>query len=151
MLEILLNIAPSRHVFIKDGTSEFLPSKMIAWKEPYVLFLDELNIPNERFLYDKTLHNISAEAIYDIITNEMRKFKKLETFRGYIPFGLIEEVRALAMPPIPWGANSANSLMNNFHHLRNIVPMQDLAEGKVLPKIFQEQVMYYKKFRKQNL
>lgn len=28
---------------IKDGTSEFLPPKMIARKEPYVLFLDELN------------------------------------------------------------------------------------------------------------
>lgn len=28
---------------IKDGMSEFLPPKMIARKEPYVLFLDELN------------------------------------------------------------------------------------------------------------
>ena len=28
---------------IKGGTSEFLPPKMIARKEPYVLFLDELN------------------------------------------------------------------------------------------------------------
>lgn len=28
---------------IKDGTSEFLPPKMIARTEPYVLFLDELN------------------------------------------------------------------------------------------------------------
>lgn len=85
LLEILLNIAPSRPVFIwgapgigksalveqfahevglpcvsllgsqlapediigipqiKGETSEFLPPKMIARKEPYVLFLDELN------------------------------------------------------------------------------------------------------------
>ena len=85
LLEILLNIAPSRPVFIwgapgigksalveqfaaevglpcvsllgsqlapediigipqiKGDTSEFLPPKMIARKEPYVLFLDELN------------------------------------------------------------------------------------------------------------
>ena len=28
---------------VKDGVSEFLPPKMIARKEPYVLFLDELN------------------------------------------------------------------------------------------------------------
>ena len=28
---------------IKNGTSEFLPPKMIARTEPYVLFLDELN------------------------------------------------------------------------------------------------------------
>lgn len=85
LLEILLNVAPSRPVFIwgapgigksalveqfaaeiglpcvsllgsqlapediigipqiKGETSEFLPPKMIARKEPYVLFLDELN------------------------------------------------------------------------------------------------------------
>ncbi len=85
LLEILLNIAPARPVFIwgapgigksalveefaievglecvsllgsqlapediigipqiREGTSEFLPPKMIARKEPYVLFLDELN------------------------------------------------------------------------------------------------------------
>ena len=29
---------------IKGETSEFLPPKMIARKEPYVLFLDELNV-----------------------------------------------------------------------------------------------------------
>lgn len=85
LLDVLLNVAPARPVFIwgapgigkssvveqfadsvglpcvsllgsqlapediigipqvKDGTSEFLPPKMIARKEPYVLFLDELN------------------------------------------------------------------------------------------------------------
>lgn len=85
LLDILLNIAPTRPVFIwgapgigksalvekfslevglpcvsllgsqlapediigipqiKGDTSEFLPPKMIARKEPYVLFLDELN------------------------------------------------------------------------------------------------------------
>ena len=85
LLDILLNIAPARPVFIwgapgigksalveefaievglecvsllgsqlapediigipqiKGDTSEFLPPKMIARKEPYVLFLDELN------------------------------------------------------------------------------------------------------------
>ena len=42
LLEILLNIAPVRPQ-IKGETSEFLPPKMIARKEPYVLFLDELN------------------------------------------------------------------------------------------------------------
>lgn len=54
--ELLLNVAVVRPVFIwgapediigipqiKGETSEFLPPKMIARKEPYVLFLDELN------------------------------------------------------------------------------------------------------------
>ena len=99
-------------------------------------------------LYDKALHNMSAEAIYDFIVNEMiiRKVKKYATFRGYgkgdiigkcgprfegmdkgislddffknslregldyhltqkrgyLPAGLVEEIRALTMPPIPW-------------------------------------------------
>lgn len=104
------------------------------------------DMPDEGLLYDKSLHNLSAEAIYDIIIKEMRKFKKHATFRGYgkgdifgnsgphfegmdkgvtldeffknslcegldyhvshsrgyLPAGLVEEVRALAMPPIPW-------------------------------------------------
>lgn len=112
-------------------------------------WLHEMNIgtmPDEGLLYDESLHNRSAEAIYDIIVKEMRKFKKHATFRGYgqgdlfgnhgpkfesmhkgirldeffknslregldyhithsrgyLPAGLIEEIRALAMPPIPW-------------------------------------------------
>lgn len=112
-------------------------------------WLHEMNIgnmPKEGLLYDESLHNMSAEAIYDIIVRKMRKFKKHATFRGYgkgdlfgnsgprfegmnkgislddffksslregldyhithsrgyIPAGLIEEIRALAMPPIPW-------------------------------------------------
>lgn len=104
------------------------------------------DMPDEGLLYDKSLHNMSAEAIYDLIVREMRKFKKHATFRGfghgdiignngphfegigkgitlddffknslregldyhithsrgYIPAGLVEEIRALAMPPIPW-------------------------------------------------
>lgn len=112
-------------------------------------WLHEMNIgsmPGEGLLYDESLHNMSAEAIYDIIVKEMRKFKKHATFRGYgkgdlfgnngpsfkgmhkgirlddffknslregldyhithsrgyLPAGLVEEIRALAMPPIPW-------------------------------------------------
>ena len=104
------------------------------------------DMPEEGLLYDESLHNMSAEAIYDLIVKEMRKFKKHATFRGYgqgdifgsngphfegmgkgitlddffrnslregldyhithsrgyIPAGLVEEIRALSMPPIPW-------------------------------------------------
>lgn len=108
-------------------------------------------MPEDGLLYDKELHGMSAEAIYDLIVKEMRKFKKHATFRGYghgdimsdhgpsfgglrkdaahkgisldeffknalregldfcstnnrgyLPAGLVAEIRALSMPPIPW-------------------------------------------------
>lgn len=114
-------------------------------------WLQEMKIgkmPEEGLLYDKELHGFSAEAIYDIIVKQMRKFKKHATFRGfghgdimsdgikgfrsdmaangisldeffknalvegfdfhssnnrgYIPAGLVTEIRALTTPPIPW-------------------------------------------------
>ncbi len=40
-------------------------------------------MPSEGILYDDELHGMSAEAIYDIIVKEIRKFKKLATIRGY--------------------------------------------------------------------
>lgn len=108
-------------------------------------------IPKRGLLYDETLSNISAENLYDRILHDLRKFSKLNTFRGYgkgdimtdgsyspfknkgatsldefyrnalqngleyqqqtkrgyIPAGLIEEIRALAMPPIPWDVQLA--------------------------------------------
>ena len=104
------------------------------------------DMPNEGLLYDESLNNMSAEAIYDLIVKQLRKFKKHATFRGYgqgdifgnhgphfeglgkgitlddffrnslregldyhithsrgyLPAGLVEEIRALSMPPIPW-------------------------------------------------
>lgn len=114
-------------------------------------WLQEMKIgkmPEEGLLYDKELHGFSAEAIYDIIVKQMRKFKKHATFRGfghgdimsdgikgfrsnmaangisldeffknalaegfdfhsshnrgYLPAGLVAEIRALTTPPIPW-------------------------------------------------
>lgn len=114
-------------------------------------WLHEMKIgkmPEEGLLYDKELHGFSAEAIYDIIIKQMRKFKKHATFRGfghgdimndgikgfrsdmaskgisldeffknalvegfdfhssnnrgYLPAGLVAEIRALTTPPIPW-------------------------------------------------
>ncbi len=108
-------------------------------------------IPDEGLLYDEELHGLSAEAVYDKIVKEMRKFKKHATFRGFghgdimsdrgpsfgglgkeaghkgvsldeffknalregydfyssnargfLPAGLVAEIRALSMPPIPW-------------------------------------------------
>lgn len=113
-------------------------------------WLRELQVgvmPSEGLLYDPALKGLSAECIYDEILENMRKYEKLSTFRGYhkgdiigngtvgdgrngkthtslddfcrnalqqgleyhesagrgfLPAGLIEEIRALSMPPIPW-------------------------------------------------
>ncbi len=117
-------------------------------------------MPNRGILYDESLKDISAEALYDEIVNQIKAYKddetlrgygkgdvllsplpgragtgvgvvspfsayvsveefcksalrngleyQLSTGRGYIPAGLIEEIRALSMPPIPWDVELAN-------------------------------------------
>lgn len=107
------------------------------------------SMPQDGLLYDKELAGLSAEAIYDLIVKEMRKFRKHATFRGfgkgdimsdplpkfgglerssnhmtldeffknalregldfhssnergYLPAGLVDEIRSLTSPPIPW-------------------------------------------------
>lgn len=115
-------------------------------------WLQEMGIGRmpERGLYDESLKNISAESLYDRMVKDLRKYSRLETFRGYgkgdmmggagtssvphgpmslddfyksalqngleyhcqtgrgyIPAGLIEEIRALAVPPIPWDVELA--------------------------------------------
>lgn len=106
-------------------------------------------MPQNGLLYDETLRNRSAEEIYDILTDNIRKNSKLDTFRGYgkgdiidkgwtpdingatslddfcksalrngleyhtstdrgfIPAGLIEEIKAISMPPVPWDVELA--------------------------------------------
>lgn len=109
-------------------------------------------MPRVGILYDETLKDKSAEEIYDMILNDMRRFRKLMTFRGYglgdviksgygsgkgindgmsidefyrnalaqgleyhmnqkgrglLPAGLVQEIRALMVPPIPWDVKLA--------------------------------------------
>lgn len=115
-------------------------------------------MPSDGLLYDKELQGLSAEAIYDIIINEARKYRKLDTFRGYkhgdimsdplpkfgglreavsldeffknslregldfhysndhgyLPAGLVEEIRALTTPPIPWEVELAEWFDEQF-------------------------------------
>lgn len=40
-------------------------------------------IPEIGLLYDESLKNKSAEEIYDLILSNMRKYQKMDTFRGY--------------------------------------------------------------------
>lgn len=118
-------------------------------------------MPSGGLLYDETLAGFSAETIYDMIVKDMRRYAKLDTFRGngkrdiidssnrpvkgfrdavsldefcssalmqgleyhethgrgLIPAGLIEEIRALSMPPIPWDVELANWFQSCFSPL----------------------------------
>lgn len=109
------------------------------------------SIPSVGVLFDPSLAGLSAESIYDMLIENIRKSKKLATFRGYgqgdmlkpdteglpygtdyttfddvckealaqgleyhqlsgrglLPSGLVEEIRALSMPPVPWDVKLA--------------------------------------------
>ncbi len=107
----------------------------------------------EGLLFDPTLKNLSAEAIYDRICGDLRLWRKrarrdlltegpaeraggavdLDRFyrsalqqglvyhqeqgRGYLPAGLVEEIRALSRPPIPWDVELARWFDNHFQPL----------------------------------
>ncbi len=127
------------------------------------LFEMQVGTMPEGVLYDPRLKNKSAEEIYDEILADMRRFQKLNTFRGngrgdilgrsfpgeygearvgvsldefyrnalsqgleyeisrkgrgYIPAGLVEEIRALAVPPIPWDVKLAEWFNANIKPL----------------------------------
>lgn len=105
-------------------------------------------------LYDEQFKGLNAEAIYDRIVTDMRRYRKLATLRGvglgdilpgqrgpsadldldafyrralgqglsyhqeqdrgYLPEGLIEEIRALSHPPIPWDVELARWFDEHF-------------------------------------
>lgn len=108
--------------------------------------------------HDPELKGLSAEAIYDRIVTDLRRFRRLGTFRGVglgdildapsaswwasregtdldefyrsclaqgllyhheqgrglLPLGLIEEIRALSQPPIPWDVELARWFDDHF-------------------------------------
>ena len=131
-------------------------------------WLHEMQIgemPEIGLLYDESLQNESAEAIYDRIVSDFRKYSRQATFRGhglgdiiggpaadlsgrqrpgislddfyksalaqgleyhqtsgrgYLPAGLIEEIRALATPPIPWDVELAKWFDCHFKPLEQV-------------------------------
>ena len=104
------------------------------------------SVPMIGVLHDPDLKGLSAEAIYDRVVTDLRRFRRMGTFRGIglgdlldapragwwtsqrgqdldefyrsclaqgliyhyeqgrglLPAGLVEEIRALSQPPIPW-------------------------------------------------
>jgi predicted metal-dependent peptidase len=114
-------------------------------------------------LYDPELKGLSAEAIYDRIVTDLRRYRKLCTMRGIglsdilqrsdnwsarsdgvaldewyrqclsqgliyheeggrglLPAGLIEEIRALDVPPIPWDVELARWFDDYFPPLERV-------------------------------
>lgn len=115
-------------------------------------------LPPLGLLYDPDLKGLSAEAIYDRIVTDMRRFRKLHTLRGvdsgdildsaeaewwtlhngvdldtfyrralsqgleyhqeqgrgFLPGNLVEEIRALSQPPIPWDVELAQWFDHHF-------------------------------------
>lgn len=99
-------------------------------------------------LYDAQFHGLSAEAVYDRILFEARRYEKLRSGdllygkggqgtngepddfyrralqqglqyhessnRGFLPAGLIEEIHALSMPPIPWDVQLGTWFVRQF-------------------------------------
>jgi predicted metal-dependent peptidase len=118
-------------------------------------------LPKFGVLYDPEFKGMSAEAIYDRIVTDMRRYRKLATLRGYgqgdmlegntsewwmhgdgvaldafyrrcltqglayhqsegrglLPAGLVEEIRALDQPPIPWDVELAQWFDQHFSPL----------------------------------
>lgn len=118
------------------------------------------SMPRLGVLYDEKLKGYSAEEVYDMIIRDIKRYQKIETFRGYgrgdvffskkkrnfrnpmeegvtldefyreallkgmeyhiekqrgwIPAGLQEEIRTLAMPPIPWDVKLAQWFEEQF-------------------------------------
>ena len=115
-------------------------------------------IPRFGGLYDPELKGLSAESVYDRLTGDLRRYRKLATFRGVglgdlldarepdwwslgagctldefyrrclaqglsmhvdagrglLPAGLVEEIRALAQPAIPWDVELARWFDDHF-------------------------------------
>jgi len=122
------------------------------------------SIPRMGLLLDDELKGLSAEAIYDRIVNDLRRFRRLGTFRGIglgdildapsagwwnspegtdldsfyrsclaqglayhhekgrglLPAGLIEEIRALNQPAIPWDVELARWLDDHFSPIEQV-------------------------------
>ncbi|WP_217595348.1 VWA-like domain-containing protein [Cohnella sp. GbtcB17] len=124
-------------------------------------WLVEMNVgalPRIGVLYDPKLKNLSAETIYDRLTNNIRTNRKLATLRGsgltdmldkgyhgfwdhregqdlddfckraimqgleyhqeigrgLLPAGLVQEIRALGHPPVPWDVELAQWFDEHF-------------------------------------
>lgn len=158
-----------RHDTRQQGRDHFLWNAACDYVINGWLFEMQIGeMPAVGSLYDSKLKGESAESVYDIIATDLRRIRKLATYkgiggcdmldpqvsaqvsdwnahklgtdldsfyrrclmqgleyhyeqgRGYLPAGLVEEVRALAHPPIPWDVALAQWFDGQFEPLEKI-------------------------------
>lgn len=86
--------------------------------------------------YGKNKKNgVSLDEFYRNALSQGLEYQK-SSGRGYIPVGLIEEIRALAVPPIPWDVELANWFEQYFPELQKKEVMPDQAADRVPHRIF---------------
>ncbi|HEY9778316.1 MAG TPA: hypothetical protein V6C81_31425 [Planktothrix sp.] len=154
-----------RHHLRRQGRDPYLWN--VACDYVINAWLIEMNIgvfPEAGGLYDAELKGLSAEAIYDRIVTDMRRFRKLTTLRGrcdcgdiidgdpkwwnsadgmsldefyrrclaqglehaerdgrgVFADGLLEEIRSLLQPPVPWDVELARWFENYFPPIEKI-------------------------------
>ncbi|MEO8130509.1 MAG: VWA-like domain-containing protein, partial [Bryobacteraceae bacterium] len=145
--------AALRHDVRREGRDPYLWN--VACDYVINLWLMEMQVgrlPRVGVLYDESLKGMSAESIYDLIVRDLRRYRKLQTMRGFgasdvlegptpgwwlrgdgvtldefyrnaiaqglchhqsegrgfLPAGLVEEIRSLSQPPIPWDVKLAH-------------------------------------------
>lgn len=146
-----------RHDVRRQGRDHFLWNVACDYViNSWLLEMGVGDMPSVGALYDPELKGLSAEAIYDRIVTDLRRYRKLATLRGaglsdllgppdwesapdferlddfyrrclaqglslhdeqsrgFLPAGLIEEIRALAHPPIPWDVELARWFDDHF-------------------------------------
>ncbi|MGO8947305.1 MAG: DUF2201 family putative metallopeptidase [Ktedonobacterales bacterium] len=148
-----------RHEVRRQGRDPFLWN--VATDYVINAWLIEMRVgevPSLGLLHDPELKGLSAEAIYDRIVTDLRRLRRLRTFRGigagdildseeadwwdrhngmdldafyrralvqgldyhreqgrgFLPADLVEEIRALSQPPIPWDVELARWFEHHF-------------------------------------
>lgn len=149
------NLTTTEHTYIANG---FLVHNCDYVINAWLIEMGVGELPPLGLLYDPDLKGLSAEAIYDRIVTDIRRFRKLHTLRGvdsgdildsaevewwtlqngadldefyrralsqgleyhyeqgrgFLPGGLVEEIRALAQPPIAWDVELAQWFDHHF-------------------------------------
>lgn len=78
------------HLSRREGRNAFLWNAACDYVVNGWLMEMEIGTPPDGLLYDEKLKNESAESIYDLLCQNLRESKKLETFRGYGKGDLLE-------------------------------------------------------------